>query len=525
VSPHRNRRLVGQLFALGTLVSWFLTASEVEGSELFDSATPLHRIEIQLDESPLAALRKAPRTDVAARARVDGWPWVKLSLHLKGATGSFRPIDDRPSFTLSTSKRSGSERILGTTKLHLNNGVEDSSRWREILGREVLSELGIPTTSATHARVLLNGRDLGLYVLIEGFTPDWIERSFPGKRGALFEPVAKTNGPPDFRRVTSCGQESASRLPRPFLAAPSLPVTNRWNSTAVCINELSLIGFIAAEVLLAHADGYSLAHNNYRLWVPSDGSGLQWIPHGLDRLFTAPELPWPPAMAGPMAEAVMARPDGARQVFDQIQAFRGRLPDLSAVKAHLEQRMERLRPHLSRTEWQEIRVGTDQLMDEWKRRWEVLDLQKKIAEPVSVALGSETILSGWRPDPTPMNAELSEVKNPEGGSQLRIRAKEASLAGWTWTGTLLPGRYQLEVWVRLDHFEPLPFGEPGGVFIQKTGQSSKEWLHAESRTGQPLRLEFHVESASTSTQLRIAFRGRRGIVHLETKGLRIHRIG
>jgi hypothetical protein len=195
------------------------------------------------------------------------------------------------------------------------------------------------------------------------------------------------------------------------------------------------------------------------------------------------------------------------------------------VKAHLEQRMERLRPHLSRTEWQEIRVGTDQLMDEWKRRWEVLDLQKKIAEPVSVALGSETILSGWRPDPTPMNAELSEVKNPEGGSQLRIRAKEASLAGWTWTGTLLPGRYQLEVWVRLDHFEPLPFGEPGGVFIQKTGQSSKEWLHAESRTGQPLRLEFHVESASTSTQLRIAFRGRRGIVHLETKGLRIHRIG
>ena len=354
MSPHRNRRLVGHLFALGTLVSLFLTASEIEGSKLFDSATPLHRIEIQLDENPLGALRTTPRTDVVARAQIDGHPVVELSLHLKGATGSFRPIDDRPSFTLSTSKRSGSERILGTTKLHLNNGVEDSSRWREILGREMLSTLGIPTTSATHARVLLNGRDLGLYVLIEGFTPDWIERSFPGESGDLFEPVAKTNGPPDFRRVTSYGQESASRLPRPFLAAPSRPVTNRWNSTAVYINESSLIGFIAAEVLLAHSDGYSLAHNNYRIWVPLDGSGLQWIPHGLDRLFTAPELPWPPAMAGPMAEAVMARPDGARQVFDQIQAFRGRLSAPSAVKAHLEQRMDRLRPNLSRIEWQEM---------------------------------------------------------------------------------------------------------------------------------------------------------------------------
>jgi hypothetical protein len=525
VSPHWNIPIVRHLFTIGTLVSWFLTALEVESSDLFDAATPLHRIEIHLDENPLESLRKAPRTDVVARAQVNGYPVVELSLHLKGATGSFRPIDDRPSFTLSTSKRSGSERILGTTKLHLNNGVEDSSRWREILGREMLSTLGIPTTSATHARVLLNGRDLGLYVLIEGFTPDWIQRSFAGKGGALFEPVAKTNGPPDFRRVTSYGQKSASRLPRPFLAAPSLPVTNRWNSTGVCINESSLIDFVAAEVLLAHADGYSLAHNNYRIWLPSDGSGLQWIPQGLDRLFTAPELPWPPAMAGPIAEAVMARPDGARQVFEQIQAFRGRLPDPSTVKAHLEQRMERLRPNLSRTEWQEVRVGTDELMDDWRRRWEVLDLQKQSAKPMFVPLGSETRLSGWRPDPTTMNAELSEGENPEGGSQLRIRATEASLAGWTWTGTLLPGRYRLQAWVRLDHFEPLPFGEPGGVFIQKAGQASKEWLHSESPTGQPLRLEFNVESASTTTRLRIAFRGRRGIVDLDTKALRIRRIG
>ena len=212
MSPHRNIRLFGQLFALGTLVYLLLAASEVEGSELFDPATPLHRIEIHLDENPLDSLRKDPRTDIVARVQVDGHPMVELSLHLKGATGSFRPIDDRPSFTLSTSKRSGSERILGTTKLHLNNGVEDSSRWREILGREMLSTLGIPTASATHARVLLNGRDLGLYVLIEGFTPDWIERSFPGKRGALFEPVAKTDGPPDFRRVTYYGQKY-HRLP------------------------------------------------------------------------------------------------------------------------------------------------------------------------------------------------------------------------------------------------------------------------------------------------------------------------
>jgi hypothetical protein len=226
-----------------------------------------------------------------------------------------------------------------------------------------------------------------------------------------------------------------------------------------------------------------------------------------------------------MAEAVMDRPEGAKLVFEKIQVFRGQLSAPSAVKAHLDERMERLRPHLSRNEWQEIRVGADQLIYEWSRRWEVLDLQKQSAEPMCFPLGSETLLSGWRPDPTPINAELSEVKTPEGESQLRIRAQEATLAGWTWTGTLPPGRYRLETWVRLDHFEPLPFGEPGGVFVQKIGQAYKEWLHSESRTGQPLRLEFNVESASTTPRLRIAFRGRRGIVDLDTKALRIHRIG
>jgi hypothetical protein len=371
---------------------------------------------------------------------------------------------------------------------------------------------------------LLNGRDLGLYVLIEGFTPDWIERTFPDKKGALFEPIAQSNAPPEFRRVTAYGQKPASRLPQPFLVAPSLPVTERWNSTAGCINESALIGFIAAEVLLAHADGYSLAHNNYRLWISSDGSGLQWIPHGLDRLFTAPELPWPPAMAGPMAEAVMARPDGSRRVFDRILSLRGRLPDPSKMKVHLEQRMERLHPHLSRTEWKDMRVGTEQLMDEWRRRWEVLDLQKQSAETMSVPLGSETLLSGWRPDSTPVNAELSEVKNPDGGSRLRIHARDTTLAGWTWTGTLRPGRYRLTAWVRLEQFEPLPFGQPGGVFIQKTGQSSKQWLRSESSAGQALQLEFNVESESTTLQLRIAFRGRRGIVDLDSQSLRVHRI-
>lgn len=512
-----------RLLAVGATIALSWNTPARSGSDLFEAAMPLHRFELQLDENPLDSLRRAPRTEVPARVRVDGRTPIRVGLHLKGGTGSFRPIDDRPSLTLSTSDHFGSERLLGTTKLHLNNGVEDPSRWREILGRQLLGELGLPTPSATHARVVLNGRDLGLYVLIEGFTPDWLERTFPGMGGTLFEPMAGTNGTAGFRRITAQGRSSPARLPRAFLAAPSVTAKDRWSSTASCINESALIDFIAAEVLLAHPDGYSLAHNNFRLWAPSDGSGLRWIPHGLDRLFGAADLPWPPHMAGPMAEAIMTRPEGGAEVFHRIQAFRKRVSDPATVKTHLERRMERLRPHLSRSEWAEVRDGTDLLMAEWKRRWEGVERQRRAAEPLSMPLGAESVLAGWSPDPAPGNAELSEVQTPDGGTRLRILATDTSLVGWTWTGTLPPGRYRFEARVRLADFAPLPLGEAGGVFVQKTGHPPQEWLRSESLTENPLRLEFTVESASTPTRLRIAFRGRRGVVEVDTKHITLSR--
>ena len=524
--PTRCIRGLGRrMLAIAPLLCGILAAPGADAARPVDRSTPLHRIEMQVDEESMASLRRTPRTDVAARTRVDGGPPIGLNLHLKGATGSFRPVDDRPSFTLSTAEGPGSGTVLGTSKWHLNNSVEDLSRWREILGREMLGDLGFPTTTATHSRVVLNGRDLGLYVLIEGFTPEWISRSFPGREGIIFETVATADGAPESRPVAQRGDRFPVRLPAPFLAAPTLPVTDRWNLTAGCINETALMGFIAAEVLLGHADGYSIAGNNHRLWLPSDGSGLQWIPHGFDRLFTVPDLPWPPAMSGPMAEAFMARPDGAGRVLRQIRDFRDRLPGPSAVKTRLDGRMERLRPHLRRAEWSEMREGTDQLVDDWRRRWETLDQQEASAQPVTVAPGSGTILSGWRPDPKPMNAELSEAKTPGGGSRLRILAHGACLAGWSWSGTLLPGRYRLEARVRLDPFEPLPFGGPGGVCLRDLGSGAEEWLRSASGNPQVLRLEFKVDPETTTTRLRISFRARRGAVDVDSGSLRVHRIG
>src|SRR6185503_16992145 len=46
---------------------------------------------------------------------------------------------------------------------------------------------GIPVPRSTHATVELNGRRLGLFVLVEGWTRQFLKRHFDDVRGNLYE--------------------------------------------------------------------------------------------------------------------------------------------------------------------------------------------------------------------------------------------------------------------------------------------------------------------------------------------------
>src|SRR5204863_6314993 len=46
---------------------------------------------------------------------------------------------------------------------------------------------GVPAARAAHARVELNGRDAGLYVLVEGYNKRFLKRHFGDARGNLYD--------------------------------------------------------------------------------------------------------------------------------------------------------------------------------------------------------------------------------------------------------------------------------------------------------------------------------------------------
>ena len=107
--------------------------------------------------------------------------YTNVALHLKGAAGSFQSVDQKPALTLNFDRFAPGQRFHGLTKLSLNNSVQDPTFVSEQLCRELFLKANCRAPRCT-ARVGLNGRDLGLYVLTEGWDKQFLKRTFKRQR-------------------------------------------------------------------------------------------------------------------------------------------------------------------------------------------------------------------------------------------------------------------------------------------------------------------------------------------------------
>src|SRR6185369_10064116 len=115
-------------------------------------------------------LRREPRKYVKATLKEDGKVVARdIGVHIKGAAGSFRGIDDKPGLTLNMNKFGTEARFHGMDKFHLANSVQDPSYLSELLCGELFRAAGVPTSRIGHAVVTINGRGRGLYYVKEGY--------------------------------------------------------------------------------------------------------------------------------------------------------------------------------------------------------------------------------------------------------------------------------------------------------------------------------------------------------------------
>ncbi len=141
-----------------------------DASDEFFEKGMIPQLKIEISKKEEEKLRANNRAYVKCTLTENGEVKYKdVGIKMKGAAGSFRGLDDRPALTLNMDKFEKGQRFHALDKFHLNNSVQDESFISELICAELNRDAGLPAPRVSHARVWLNGRDLGFYVLKEGF--------------------------------------------------------------------------------------------------------------------------------------------------------------------------------------------------------------------------------------------------------------------------------------------------------------------------------------------------------------------
>lgn len=296
----------------------------VPGGEIFDQPTVLD-FQIQLGRTNLDALREHAREYTAATVTVNGQTFTNVALKLKGAAGSFRPVDDRPAMTLHFGKWVQGRRLFGLRRLHLNNSVQDGSYLNEYLGSELFRAAGVPTPRVAWATVRLNDRPLGLYVLKEAFETEFLRIFFGGAEGNLYDGGFVRDIDQELERDSGSGPDDHADLKKLLAASQVQNLSERWERLQAVLDVDKFTTYAALSVMLVDWDGYPLNRNNYRVYFrPSDGRAV-FMPHGMDQLFQRSYLELDAGWSGLLAWSLFDTPPGqklyearCREVFTNV---------------------------------------------------------------------------------------------------------------------------------------------------------------------------------------------------------------
>jgi spore coat protein H len=324
------------LVILISCVAGWLRPADVSGSPKKPGAPDalftdglVREIRITIDPAGINELRRDTREYVPAMVRerlADGENiFTNVGIHLKGM-GSFRPVDQKPAFTVKFNKFAEGQNFHGLTKISLNNSVQDRTYLNEIVCTELFREAGVPAAQVAHARVYLNDRSLGLYTLVEGLNKPFLRRHFSDAKGNLYE--GHTKDVSEWLDQDN-GEDTSQRDLRALFEAAQLPTAERWTRLGALVDLDRFISMLASEVLMAHWDGYWLNRNNYCVYNDPASKRMTFIPHGLDNMFQLTALPWRPTMQGLLVRAVIHTPEGQR-------AYRERLAQLLTNQFRIE---------------------------------------------------------------------------------------------------------------------------------------------------------------------------------------------
>lgn len=506
--------------------------------------TNLWRIELELTSKAENILRShhqqfrgrgelevVERPEVTLTVREGGQVYTNVSAHLKGAAGSFRPYDDTPGFTLNFSKHAKGQKFHGYSKISLNNSVQDPTLMNELISRELFVAAGVPVPKAQHATVVVNGRDLGLYVVLEGWGKPFLKGHFDDVSGNLYDGGFVQDIDGNLSVVSGEAQDSHPGLERLIEAVRGGTRSNRWERLSAALDVDRFAALLAMDTLICNWDGYAMNRNNWRVFHDRSTDKMVFMPHGLDQLFgfgrrMGIDASIEPSARGQVARVFLSLPEGRKLFHRKLVELRTNVLDpdriatrIREVEATLQPTLEAYSPGLAAAHASRVQ----DLIERVRRRAE--NVTQQLERPQGGLVFSDqgvARLTGWRGAlAEDMAGRVEFERRPAPQEVLLIRTRgEGGRGSWRMRARLEEGEYRMEGRVRLGR------GNVGSASagLRISGEladlvmvSGEEWL--------PLRFSFAVVDGVTEVDLVAEVIGSNAEVEFDGREMRLVRGG
>ncbi len=411
------------------------------GADLF-AGTNVPAFVVELDATAWASLRRAPRTETRCTVRLGSEVLKDVGVHIKGSQGSLQRIDQRPGLTLTFNRFTPGQKCHGLRKLHLNNSAEDPTYMTDILCADLHRQAGVPAARSAHITLRLNDRDLGLYVLKEGLTKDFLGQHFRKTGGNLYDGGFQQDIDQPCERLQGDGPDDQADLKALVKAARLTDPAARWEQLDRLLDMDRFITGVALQVITWNWDGYAMARNNYRIYHDPATDKLVFMPHTMDQMFWKPAGTIYPRMAGLVARGVMTTPEGKRRYRARLAQLQTNEFNVAALGRRVDELAELIKPH---------HAGAERSAANLKRalatRWQSIASQLAQPDPVAVEfIDGAAALKQWRKASSV--GELSEAK-VDGKAMLHLKLAQATNVAWTTRVTLPSGMYEFTARLRV----------------------------------------------------------------------------
>jgi len=486
------------------------------GARFFDE--PVLRVfKFEVVDTALTQLRQSPRSYVVGKVIEGGHVLTNVAIRLRG-NGSFRTLDERPNFAVKFDEFATNQTYRGLTKLMFNNSVQDETYFAEFLATQLFRGAGVPAARVTHAKVQLNGRDLGLYVVIEAMNKEFLKQHFKSANGNFYEaPFHDIDLPLEQDSGTRGDQSDRVKL----LQVCSLTNrADRWRELNKLLDVDRFVSFAAVEMLTAHWDGYVLHTNNYRLYHDPHADKFVFIPHGMDWAFLRPSLSIRVPLDSIVAHAVFDTPQGQKLYRERAGTLFTNLFQVPAITHRIETEMAKIRTGaFSSNQLAAIERGTALMRDRIAARARRISDELAGIPPVPLKFDANNVatLTEWRADHDGGTGAVDRV-TIDGKETLHIAAAGAYYhPSWRSLVYLPRGSYRFKGTLRIAAQGPVAgMLRRSGASTSTTFGSATEW--------RALSYDFEVKDAANDVELVCDFSGAEGEAWFDLNSLRVRRL-